>query len=152
MPSFRTRIFQSWFRFSRSLTLGVRAAVENDAGRVLMVRHTYTEGWYLPGGGVEKGEPAIDALTRELVEEGGVQLSGPPLLVGIYSNHRVFRNDHVLLYRVPAGFWTATDPVQRGEIAELMWADPKSPPDGTTPGNRQRLAELYEGLSSGPFW
>ena len=152
MPSLRTHLFQTWFRLSRPMTLGVRAAVENDLGRVLMVRHTYTEGWFLPGGGVERGEPAIDAITRELVEEGGVQLDGPPLLVGVYSNHRSFRNDHVLLYRVPSGFWTPCTPTSRGEIAESAWIDPLSPPQGTTPGTTRRLRELFDGGPSEPYW
>ncbi|MEM9842987.1 MAG: NUDIX domain-containing protein, partial [Pseudomonadota bacterium] len=37
------------------MTLGVRAIVENAEGQVLLVRHTYTPGLYLPGGGVERG-------------------------------------------------------------------------------------------------
>ncbi len=152
MPTLRTRVFQSWFRLSRPMTIGVRAAVENEAGQVLMVRHTYTTGWYLPGGGLEKNEPAIEALRRELVEEGGIHLTGVPLLVGIYSNHPNFRNDHVVLYRVPLGFWTSVAATSRGEIAETAWVDPLSPPDGTTPGNRRRLKELYEGASIEAFW
>lgn len=40
----------------RPLTLGVRAIVLNDAGELLLVKHTYLNGWYLPGGRVDKGE------------------------------------------------------------------------------------------------
>ncbi len=103
MARIRTRIFQSWFRLSRPMTLGVRAVVENEAGEVFLIRHTYTPGWYLPGGGVEKAETSLYSLERELLEEGGFTLTSPPDLVGIYSNHFVFPNDHVVLYRaIPA--------------------------------------------------
>jgi len=81
------------------MTLGVRGVVENEVGEVLFVRHTYTKGWFLPGGGVERGETTDLALRRELEEEGGVRVTAAPELIGIYSNHRIFRNDHVLLYR-----------------------------------------------------
>lgn len=152
MATLRTRLFQIWFRLSRPMTLGVRAAVENADGHVLMVRHTYTKGWFLPGGGVERGEPAIESIRRELVEEGGIQLDGTPLLVGVYSNHPNFRNDHVILYRVPHGFWSPCQPTSRGEIAETVWADPLSPPRGTTPGTARRLRELFAGSPNEPYW
>lgn len=152
MVDLRTRVFQAWFRWRRPMTMGVRAAVENHDGHVLMVRHTYTKGWFLPGGGLEKNEPAIEAIRRELVEEGGVQLDGTPLLVGVYSNHPNFKNDHVILYRVPFGFWTPCPATSRGEIAETAWVDPLNPPANTTPGNARRLRELYGGQTIDPFW
>jgi len=49
MPTLRTLAFQAWFRISRPMTLGVRAAVENADGQVFMVRHTYMPGWFMPG-------------------------------------------------------------------------------------------------------
>jgi 8-oxo-dGTP pyrophosphatase MutT (NUDIX family) len=152
MPTLRTLAFQAWFRLSRPMTLGVRAAVENAEGRVFMVRHTYVKGWYMPGGGVEHGEPAALALSRELVEEGGIRLTAEPSVFGFYSNHHSFRNDHVVFYRVPWGSWEQTQPTSAGEIAETAWVDPLNPPDGITPGNRLRLAELYGGAPVSPYW
>jgi 8-oxo-dGTP pyrophosphatase MutT (NUDIX family) len=152
MSKIRTRLFQSWFRLSRPMTLGVRAAVENEAGHVLMVRHTYIRGWYMPGGGVEKGEPALDALGRELVEEAGVRLISEPCLISIYSNHHNFPNDHVLLYRLPWGSWEPVKATSLGEIAETAWVDPVVPPEGTNKGTRMRLEELYGGQPISPYW
>lgn len=153
MSKIRTRIFQSWFRFSRPMTLGVRAIVENEHGNVLLVRHTYTAGLFLPGGGVEKGERAETSMRRELVEEAGVDITGTPALVGVYSNHRIFPNDHVLLYRLAHDAWTACDPTSRGEISERVWVDPSSPPDDATPGTLRRLAEHASGeRASDGYW
>jgi len=152
MASLRTRLFQSWFRMSRPMTLGVRAAVENEAGQVFLIRHTYTPGWYMPGGGVEKAETSLESLERELLEEGGFTLTSPPDLVGIYSNHFLFPNDHVVLYRVRPGTWQQGKATSVGEIAESGWFDPLAPPQGTTAGTRLRLAELYDGASQSHYW
>lgn len=152
MPSLRTLAFQAWFRLSRPMTLGVRAAVENAEGRVFLVRHTYIKGWFMPGGGVEHGEPALEALRRELIEEGGIELKSDPQVFGFYSNHHNFRNDHVLLFRVPWGSWKQVAPTSAGEIAETAWVDPLSPPDGITAGNRRRFDELYGGAPVSPYW
>ncbi len=132
------------------MTLGVRGVVENERGEVLMVRHTYVDGWFLPGGGVERGEPAEEALARELVEEAGVQLEGPATLVGIYSNHRHFPNDHVLVYRATA--WREVPASSVGEIAEVRWVDPLNPPEGATPGNARRLREIFAGSDASLYW
>jgi 8-oxo-dGTP pyrophosphatase MutT (NUDIX family) len=152
MPSLRTLAFQSWFRLSRPMTLGVRGAVERADGRVFMVRHTYVNGWFLPGGGVEHGEPTIEALRRELLEEAGVRLITDPPVVGIYSNHQNFRNDHVLLYRVPWGSWEQEKATSVGEIAETAWVDPLAPIKGATKGTLQRFDELYRGAAQSPYW
>ncbi len=152
MFDLRAQLFRIWFRLARPMTLGVRAIVENEAGQVLLVRHTYTKGLFLPGGGVERGEPALEALRRELEEEGGVKLTGMPELIGIYSNHQTFRNDHVLLYKVTAPGWQTCPATSRGEISETVWINPKAPPEDITPGNRRRLQEAYAHQARQAYW
>ena len=58
------------------MTLGVRGLVlDRDAGTIVLLRHTYVPGWQMPGGGVERGESALEALERELMEEGNIRLN-----------------------------------------------------------------------------
>jgi ADP-ribose pyrophosphatase YjhB (NUDIX family) len=152
LAGFRQRAFHAWFRFHRPMTLGVRAIVENARGEVMLVEHTYVEGWHLPGGGVETGETAETALRREIAEEAGLQACGRAQLIGIYANHANFPNDHVLLYRLRAADWLACAPDCEGEIAAWQWADPARPPDGTTPATRKRLEEFLGGLPPAPTW
>src|SRR5919107_3804318 len=90
----------TYWRFSRGMTLGVRGVVLDDRNQVFLIRHTYVPGWHLPGGGVETGEVALDALTRELEEEARIALTAPPALHGIFFNGTVSRRDHVVVYVV----------------------------------------------------
>lgn len=46
----------------------------DDAGRVLLVRHSYTGVWGLVGGAVEVGESPAEAAVREAREEIGVEV------------------------------------------------------------------------------
>jgi len=143
-------VFRPWWRLSRGLTLGVRAIVADDEG-VLLVRHSYVPGWHLPGGGVERGETLIDALTRELREEGNVVLEGVPRLHGIYSNERKFRGDHVALF--VADSWSQDGPPQaNAEILETGFFPIDALPEGTAPGTRRRLDEVFAGAPVSEHW
>lgn len=145
-----TPIFRAWWRVRRPMTLGVRALVCDEGGRILLVRHTYSRGWHFPRGGVEAGESALEALMRETAEEAGAAIEGMPQLLGVYCNHANFPNDHILLYRV--GTWRACEPKADQEIAERGFFALDALPDGVTKGTRRRLAEIFEGAQQSQTW
>lgn len=150
-PRLRDRVFQSWFRLSRSLTLGVRGIVVDAEGRVLLVRHTYTPGWHFPGGGVEKGETVVLSMQRELKEEAGIEAATSAIrLLSVHANHSFFPNDHVLIYRIDA--WTQGEPTSQNEIAEVRFVDPLMPPEDVSPGTRRRLDEIFAGADTSELW
>lgn len=132
------------------MTLGVRIAAIDPRGRVMLVRHTYTDGFYFPGGGVERGETCETAAIRELEEEAGLILHQPPELLGVYANHNFFPNDHVLLYR--ATDWEERKPTSAGEIAEYGFYDALNPPEDTSPATRRRLTELFQNAAPSTIW
>lgn len=137
-------------RLTRGMTLGVRAVVTDDEGRVLLVRHTYLAGWWLPGGGVDRGETTQAAVVREAREEAGVIARTAPRLISIHSNERFFRGDHVLVFVIDD--FELTDRTSHGEIAEIGWFAPDALPDDAHRSTRARLAEIFGGRAAADAW
>ncbi|WP_437178656.1 NUDIX domain-containing protein [Labrys neptuniae] len=136
-----TPLFMVYSRMQRGMTLGVRAAVLDGQGRVFLVRHTYVPGWYLPGGGVETGETALEALARELDEEGHIHLDASPELQGLYWNREISRRDHIAFFLVR--HYTQAQPrLPDHEIAEAGFFPLDALPEETTQATRRRLDEV----------
>jgi len=131
------------------VAFGVSAIVEDSAGRILLVRQRYSPGWHLPGGGVERGEPPAEAIVRELQEEVGLQAQGVPVLHGLYTRTVGLATNVVALYRVPEAEIAF---VPNAEIAAILWADPKTPPQDATPATFRRFAELRGEAAPSPYW
>jgi 8-oxo-dGTP pyrophosphatase MutT (NUDIX family) len=145
------RVLQSYWRLSRSLTLGVQGVVRDGEGRVLLIRHTYQPGWHFPGGGVEKNETVLAALARELEEEVGILLLAEPELFGIYANFRAFPSDHIALFIVRR--WRQRSiPQPNREVAEQGFFAPNALPEATTAGTRRRIAEVVDAAPRTQQW
>lgn len=145
------RALHLWFRLSRGMTLGVRIALLDDRQRVFLVRHTYVDGWHMPGGGVEVGEDALSAARRELVEEAAAEMTEPPRLHGVFFNGRVSRRDHVVVYVARAFRMLGTKRPDR-EIAEAGFFALDDLPPATTRATRARLDEIASGRPAATTW
>jgi len=134
-----------WWRLTRPVTVGVRLLLVRD-GSVLLVRHTYQSQWYLPGGGVQRGETLEQAIRREAAEEVGATL-GDLRLLGVYTNFYEHKSDHVAVF--VCDDITLTGKTDR-EIERFAWfAFDDLPPD-TSPGSRRRIAD-YHSQAAVPF-
>jgi 8-oxo-dGTP pyrophosphatase MutT (NUDIX family) len=145
------RVLHLYWRFARGMTLGVRGVVLDGENRVLLVKHSYVSGWHLPGGGVEVGETFCDALKRELMEEGRIELSGEPVLHGVFLNSYASRRDHVAVY-VVRQFRQDRRPEPNREIIDCGFFAAGALPQDTTEGTRLRIAELLENKAPIATW
>lgn len=128
-----------WFIF-RPITLGVRVLIVQD-GQVLLVRHTYQQAWFMPGGGVKRGETLEQAARREAREECGAQL-GHLRLLGVYTHFFDFKSDHITLFLSDE---VALEESHSLEIERVAWFPLNALPEDTSPGNRRRIEEFARG-------
>ncbi|HEV7601662.1 MAG TPA: NUDIX domain-containing protein [Bradyrhizobium sp.] len=149
-PALR-RVLHLYWRFARGMTLGVRAVVLDGETRVFLVKHSYVSGWHLPGGGVEAGETLIDALIRELREEGNLEPTAPPRLHGVFFNSRVSRRDHVAVY-VVRDFRQIGEPVPDHEIVAHGFFAIDQLPNDTTASTRARIFQVFGGAPVAETW
>ena len=144
------RVMHFYWRFSRGATLGARAMVIDGTGRIFLIKHSYVEGWHLPGGGVETGESVLEALSRELMEEGNIKLGSTPQLYGLYFNKRTSRRDHVAMFIVRD--FRQADPKPNHEIVEHGFFSPNALPEDVTRATRARVAEVFNGAAISELW
>lgn len=138
--------------FRRPTTLGVRLVAFDEAGRVLLVRHSYLPGWHLPGGAVDPGESAQAAALREAREEAGLEIAAPPRLLALLRHDVGGRRDHVAVF-VATGARRIPGAAAHGpEILEVGFFDPAALPEGATSATRARIAEAQGAAEPGDIW
>jgi 8-oxo-dGTP pyrophosphatase MutT (NUDIX family) len=134
------RIFTFIFRPVR---VGTRVMLIQD-DKVLLIRHTYLHGWYMPGGGLKRGETLEQAARREAHEEAGAELRELKLL-GAYTSFKDYKTDHNILF-------LCRDFTLNGrhdsEIAEAHFFALNDLPDDMPAGHRRRLQEYRDGIES----
>lgn len=130
-----------YWRVVQPTTLGSRCLVVADSA-VLLVRHTYWPYWYLPGGGVKRGESFAEAARREIREECGLKVHDLKLF-HIYHSRYEGKSDHVALFVATA--FDGVPQVASPEIAEIAFAPITDLPLDTSPATRRRIREYLEG-------
>lgn len=94
------RFQRSWWWLIRPRTTGVRAICLTSEGRLVLVRHSYITGWFLPGGGPRGAEAALPALLRELAEEIGLVAHAQPELLFTLEQRADHKRDRQTIYLV----------------------------------------------------
>ncbi|MSP13412.1 MAG: NUDIX domain-containing protein [Chloroflexi bacterium] len=132
------------WRLMKPVTLGVRLIlVKRESNRdpeILLVKHTYQKHWYLPGGGVKRGETLEEAARREAGEEVGAILASLRLF-GIYTNFYEHKSDHVVVF--VCNDFTLSGKTDH-EIAEYGFFTFSDLPGDLSPGTRRRLDEYVK--------
>ena len=110
---------------SQDIVLVVACALVDDDGRVLLTRRPKGREmaglWEFPGGKVESGELPEDALTRELKEELGVDVSQSCLAPLTFASH-TYPKFHLLMPLWICQKWQGD--IEAKERQELAWVPP----------------------------
>lgn len=61
-----------------NFSVGVVGLITVDGSQVLLVRQSYRRGWVPPGGFIDRGEGPLEAMSREMKEELGLELAFEP--------------------------------------------------------------------------
>jgi mutator protein MutT len=136
--------------FNKLLRTAACAIVFDGQGRVLLHRRTDNGRWALPGGAIEIGETAEQAVVREVEEETGYKVS-VVRLIGIYSDplHTTitYPDGNVNAYvaiafecRVVGG-----SPATSDETSAVDWFKRDALPPAFHPGHLPRLADALSG-------
>lgn len=114
-----------WF-VTRPRTFGVRAIVLTAEGRIVLIRHSYIRGWYLPGGGRGRDEAPQAAMLRELHEEIGLEGHGRIRHLGCYEHRPNHKRDRLDIFLVEGARYRWRPSLEIEEVGEF---DPRALPD-----------------------
>lgn len=117
----------------------VSCLVRNEKEEVLLIRHV-RRGWEIPQGRVEEGENLVEALKREVREEGGVEIEVGPL-AAVWS---MVSSPSAVIFAF-LGRYAAGELNPTGDSAEAAWfsgAEAVRQVTGTVMG--ERLAALLD--------
>ena len=142
------RILRVYWFLVRPVTLGVRILLMKD-DQVVLVKHSYQDAWFLPGGGVKRGETLKQAIQRESAEECGATFH-QVRFIGIYTNFVEYKSDHVTLF-LSEDF--SIQDKRDHEIEQVADFPLQQLPENTSPGSRRKIAAyVNESLEPTGIW
>lgn len=103
----------------------VGALIFEPQGRVLMIRtHKWSNLWGIPGGKIKYGEPALEALRRELFEETGLEVSDIELVLvqDCIHSEEFYRDAHFVLLNYTCRCGAHPVVTLNDEAREFRWA------------------------------
>ncbi|MGY0004128.1 NUDIX hydrolase [Micromonospora sp. I033] len=136
---------------ANSLVVAVTVFVQDEDGRVLLIKRSDNSLWALPGGAQDVGESTAQAARREVEEETGlrVELTGisgiysDPAHVIAYDNGEVRQEFSVCLRAKPVGGTIRTS----DESSEVRWVEPEAME--RLPIHPSMLLRIQHGLKGG---
>lgn len=105
----------------------VGGLVMDDQGRLLMLRTDKWSGlWGIPGGKIEWGEPSVDALRRELLEETGLSVHDIRFVMvqDAVSPPEFYKDAHFLLLNYTCRVSGTPAVTLNDEAREYRWVTP----------------------------
>ena len=134
--------------FSRPNPLiGGEGAVIDAKGRILLIQRADSRLWAMPGGALEVGETPAEGVTREVLEETGVQAE-PLALAGVFDSRfsGVTGSHHLYLFVVlcrPIECAEPHEPSHAEESLDRGWFAEHALPGDLHGGTGARIAEAY---------
>ncbi|MGW4071663.1 NUDIX hydrolase [Nocardia grenadensis] len=139
-----------------SVKVAVSALVQDEQGRILLIRRSDNGKYSVPGGGLEAGETVTQAVVREVREETGIDVEVTEL-VGVFSNP-----EHIIAYdngevRQEFSICFRAQPIggdlrTSDESTEVEWVQPTELSDRDIhPSIQLRIQKGLEGTDSPYF-
>lgn len=137
---------RAWWRMTTPETRGSRGICLTPEGRLILVKHSYKRGWYLPGGAIDAGEDALSALLRELCEEIGMVRHGAARHLYDVRHNPDHKRDHQAVFLVED---VVIEPRLSLEIEAIGAFLPDALPSDLHPATRYRVERWRTGETEG---
>jgi 8-oxo-dGTP diphosphatase len=125
-------------RMRRTIKIGAFGIILDEQERVLLCHRCDVDLWNLPGGGVEPGETAAEAVVREVKEEVGLKVTVRKL-VGIYIHPRKLNLAFSYVCDITGGKLKKSD-----EADKIDYFAFQQIPGNTYPFHVNRIADALE--------
>lgn len=139
-----------YWRIAKPDRYGVKMMAFDEAGRVLLVRHSYgrSDLWMLPGGGINRNEDDASAAVRELKEETALEAQNLRLF-GRYLSELEGKRDHVALFSC----MVAGEPIiDEKEITEAQFFALDALPETISAATYARMLDWKGGQQRSTKW